>query len=54
LDNRDADHLAWVTSSRAPTLPDVIIEKLCKPSVKPTEDDTEASKPDMMVIDEPK
>jgi hypothetical protein len=52
LDNRDADHLAWITSSRAPTSPDIIIEKLCKPSVKPAED-AEAAMPDMMVIDEP-
>jgi hypothetical protein len=37
LDNRDADHLAWIASSRAPTLPNVIIEKLSKPSVKPAE-----------------
>jgi hypothetical protein len=35
LDNRDADHLAWIASCRAPTPPDVIIEKLSKPSVKP-------------------
>jgi hypothetical protein len=37
LDNRDADHLAWIASSRAPTLPNVIIEKLSKPSVKAAE-----------------
>jgi hypothetical protein len=43
LDNHDADHLAWIASSRAPTPPDIIIEKLAKPSVKP----------DLMVIDEP-
>jgi hypothetical protein len=24
LDNRDADHLAWIASSKAPTPPDVI------------------------------
>jgi hypothetical protein len=30
LDNRDADHLAWIASSKASTLLDVIIEKLCK------------------------
>jgi ribonuclease HI len=34
LDNRDADHLGWIASSRAPTSPDVIIEKLYKASVK--------------------
>jgi hypothetical protein len=32
LDNWDADHLAWIASSRAPTPPDVIIEKLTKHS----------------------
>jgi hypothetical protein len=25
LDNRDADHLAWISSSRAPTPSDVIV-----------------------------
>jgi hypothetical protein len=34
LDNRDADHLAWIASSRTPIPPDVIIEKLTKPSIK--------------------
>jgi hypothetical protein len=37
LDNRDADHLAWIASSRAPIPSDVIIEKLIKPSVKAVE-----------------
>jgi hypothetical protein len=27
MDNHDTDHLAWIASSRAPTLPDIIIEK---------------------------
>jgi hypothetical protein len=53
LDNCDANHLVWIASSKAPTLPDVIIEKLPKPSVKPTEENTEAAKPDLIVIDEP-
>jgi hypothetical protein len=53
LDNCDADHLAWIASSRAPTPPDVIIEKLSKPLVKPAEEHNEAAKPDLMVIDEP-
>jgi hypothetical protein len=44
LDNRDANHLAWIASSRAPTLPYVIIEKLSKPSVNPTEANNEAIK----------
>jgi hypothetical protein len=52
LDNRDADHLAWIASSRAPTLPDVIIEKLCNPSVKP-EESTSKAEPELMIIDEP-
>jgi hypothetical protein len=48
LDNRDADHLAWIASSRAPTPPDVIVVKLSKHSVKPAEPISEA---DLMVID---
>jgi hypothetical protein len=53
LDNRDADHLAWIASSSAPTPSDVIIEKSSKHSVKPAEENTKGSKPDLMVIDEP-
>jgi hypothetical protein len=44
LDNRDVDHLVCITSSRAPPPPDIIIEKLSKPSVKPTEETNEAIK----------
>jgi hypothetical protein len=51
LDNWDADHLAWITSSRAPTPPDIIIEKLTKPSVRPAEESIDAAKLDLMVID---
>jgi hypothetical protein len=50
LDNRDADHLAWITSSRALTPPDVIVVELSKPSVKPAELISEA---DLMIIDGP-
>jgi hypothetical protein len=50
LDNRDADHLAWIAFSRAPTPPDVILVKLSKPSIKPTEMISEV---DLMVIDRP-
>jgi hypothetical protein len=50
LNNLDADHLAWITSSRAPTLLDVIIEMLSKPSVKSVESVSEV---DQVVIDEP-
>jgi hypothetical protein len=50
LDNRDADHLVWITSSRAPTPSDVIIEKLSKSLVKLAESTSEASGQDMMVI----
>jgi ribonuclease HI len=50
LDNRDADHLAWITSSRAPTPPDVILERLAKPSVKETEPSKDTG---FMVIDGP-
>jgi hypothetical protein len=53
LDNYDTDHLAWIASFRAPTPPDVVIEKLSKPSVKSAEEDTEATTSDLMVIDEP-
>jgi hypothetical protein len=53
LDNRDADHLAWIASSRAPTPLDVIIGKLSKPSVKPAEQADEATKQDLMVSNEP-
>jgi hypothetical protein len=49
LDNYDVDHLAWIASSTTPTLPDIIIEKLSKPSVKPAE----AVEQDLMVIDKP-
>jgi hypothetical protein len=52
LDNRDADHLAWIPSSRAPTLPDVTVERLFKPSVKP-EESTSKAEPELMIIDEP-
>jgi hypothetical protein len=34
LDNQDADHLAWIASSRAPIPSEVIVEKLTKPSIK--------------------
>jgi hypothetical protein len=53
LHNHDADHLAWITSFRAPTPPDIIIKKLSKHSVKPAEATNEAIKQDLMVIDEP-
>jgi hypothetical protein len=48
LDNRDASHLAWIASSRAPIPSDVIIEKLTKPLVKALEPLREA---DLMIID---
>jgi hypothetical protein len=50
MDNCNADHLAWTTSSRAPTPPDVIVLKLSKPLVKPAE---LINKVDLMVIDGP-
>jgi hypothetical protein len=53
LDNHDADHLVCIASSRAPTLPYVIIEKLSKPSVKPAESTNEVIEQDLMVIGEP-
>jgi hypothetical protein len=47
LDNQDADHLAWIASSRVPISSDVIVEKLTKPSVKVMETLREA---DLMMI----
>jgi Uma2 family endonuclease len=52
LDNHDADHLAWIASSRASTPPDVIIEILSKPSVKSEESISKVGS-EMMIIDEP-
>jgi ribonuclease HI len=52
LDNRDVDHLAWITSSRALTLSDVIAERLSKPSVK-SEESTGEVELNLMVIDKP-
>jgi hypothetical protein len=52
LDNCDADHLVWIASSKAPTPPDIIIEKLSKHLVKPVEPTNEAIGQDLMVIDE--
>jgi ribonuclease HI len=48
LDNQDADHLAWIASSRVPIPLDVIIKKLTKPSVKAVETLREM---DLMIID---
>jgi hypothetical protein len=52
LDNHDGDHLAWITSSRAPTMLNVIFKKLTKPSVRPAKESIDAAKLDLMVIDE--
>jgi hypothetical protein len=41
MDNRDADHLVWIASSRVPTPPNVIVERLFKPSMKPKESTSE-------------
>jgi hypothetical protein len=48
LDNRDVDHLAWITSSRASIPTNVIVEKLTKPSIKSVETLRET---DLMIID---
>jgi ribonuclease HI len=53
LDYHNVNHLAWIASSRAPTPWDVIIEKLCNPSVRPAEEDINTTKSDLTVIDEP-
>jgi hypothetical protein len=42
LDNCNVNHLLWIASSRTPTPPDVIVEKLSKPLVKNTESSKEA------------
>jgi hypothetical protein len=52
LDNHDADHIAWIASYRALTLPNVA-EKLSKPLVKSKESTRQAVGTDLMVIDEP-
>jgi hypothetical protein len=53
LDNCDVNYLAWIASYRAPTPPDVIIEQLSKPSVRPAEEGIDATKLDLIVIDKP-
>jgi hypothetical protein len=50
LGSRDADHLAWIASFRAPTPPDVILERLAKLSVKAIEPSEDTG---VMVIDGP-
>jgi hypothetical protein len=52
LDNRNTDHMAWIASSRALTPPDVIVERLFKPSVK-SEESTGQAELELMIIDEP-
>jgi hypothetical protein len=51
LDNRDVDHLTWIASSSARTPPDVIVERLSKPLVKP-EESTSKVELELMIIDE--
>jgi hypothetical protein len=48
LDNRDADHLAWIASYRVLILSHVTFENLTKPSVKAVETLRET---DLMIID---
>jgi ribonuclease HI len=48
LNNWDANHLAWIASSRAPIPSDMIIENLTKPTVKAVETLRET---DLMIID---
>jgi hypothetical protein len=52
LDNWDVNHLAWIATSRAPTPPNVIVEKLSKPSVKAMDSSEAKVGQDMLVIDE--
>jgi hypothetical protein len=51
LNNRDADHLAWIASSRAPTQPNFIVERLSKPSMK-SEESISKAEPELMIINE--
>jgi hypothetical protein len=51
LDNCDVDHLVWIASSRAPIPPDVIVERLFKPSVKLEESISKIGS-ELMVIDD--
>jgi hypothetical protein len=51
LDNHNADHLAWIASFRAPTPPDVIVERWSKPSVKLEESISKVGA-ELMIIDE--
>jgi ribonuclease HI len=51
LNNHDANHLSCIAYSRAPTPPDIIVERLSKPSVKSKESTSEVGV-DLMVIDE--
>jgi hypothetical protein len=53
LDNHDADHIAWIALSKAPTPTDVIVEKLSKLLIKAEESISKATGADLMVIDEP-
>jgi hypothetical protein len=52
LDNCDVDHLAWIASSGALTPPNVIVEKLSKPSMK-LEESISKAEPKLMIINEP-
>jgi hypothetical protein len=54
FNNQDTNHLAWIASSRAPTPPNVIVEKLFKHSVKAAESSEATAGQDLMVIDESK
>lgn len=54
LDNRDADHLAWIASSRSPVPEDVVLEKMLVPSTAAPHKGLELpEEPIVMVIDGP-
>ena len=51
IDNQDADHLAWIASSRAPVPDDVIIQILTTPSITIKNEATPLTGNDIMIID---
>ena len=53
LDNKDADHLAWIASSRSPIPEDVILEKLSAPSAAIRNQGLVPTGAEVMVLDMP-
>ena len=53
LDNKDADHLAWIASSRSPVPEDVILEKLSTPSAAIQSQGLPSAGAEVMLLDMP-